>query len=262
MADRTVDDMTSTLRSSTRPTVAHAAARARGATKIYGSGDVAVTALDRVDLDLVSGEMTAIMGPSGSGKSTLLHMMAGLDRLTDGSVYIGDTDLSQLTERQLTDLRRDRIGFVFQAFNLIPMLTVTENVSLPIMLSNRQVDANQIDQILAAVGLSDRASHRPTELSGGQRQRVAIARALAAKSDVIFADEPTGALDRRSAAEVLGILRSAARDDGQTIAMVTHDPSAAAYAGRVVFLADGRVVADLSDPTVDSVLDMMRELEG
>ncbi|MFV0525107.1 MAG: ABC transporter ATP-binding protein [Acidimicrobiales bacterium] len=238
------------------------AARARAATKIFGTGALAVTALDRIDLDLKAGALTAIMGPSGSGKSTLLHIMAGLDRLTEGSVYIGDTDLSQLDERRLTELRRDRIGFVFQSFNLVPMLTVDENVRLPLTLARRSPDTAWLDHVLERVGLTDRRLHRPAELSGGQRQRVAVARALASRPDIVFADEPTGALDRRAAADVLGLLRLAAVDGGQTIAMVTHDPGAAAYAERVVFLADGRVEADMADPTVESILDAMKQMEA
>ncbi|MFV0258970.1 MAG: ABC transporter ATP-binding protein [Acidimicrobiales bacterium] len=243
------------------PAARTAAARACAATKIYGADDLAVTALDRVDLDLAPGALTAIMGPSGSGKSTLLHTMAGLDRLSSGSVFIGDTDLGELDERRLTELRRDRIGFVFQAFNLVPMLTVEENVRLPLTLARRKPDAAWLDHVLGTVALADRRHHRPGELSGGQRQRVAVARALASRPEVVFADEPTGALDRASAADVLGLLRGAAREGGQTVAMVTHDPVAAAYAGRVVFLADGRVVADMADPTVESVLDTMKQLE-
>lgn len=247
-----------------RPTVAlqNVAARARAATKTYGSGALAVTALDRVDLDLISGQLTAIMGPSGSGKSTLLHMMAGLDRLTDGSVLIGDVDLADLSEKRLTVLRRDRIGFVFQSFNLIPMLTVVENIRLPLTLAHRGGDDEWIDHIIDTVGLADRRNHRPSELSGGQRQRVAVARALAARPDIVFADEPTGALDRAAAAEVLGLLRRAAREFGQTIAMVTHDPVAAAYADRAVFLADGRLVASQQHPTVETILDTMRKLDA
>ena len=237
-------------------------ARARGATRVYGTGDVALTALDGVDLDLHRGVLTAIMGPSGSGKSTLMHAMAGLDQLTSGAVHIGDTDLTTLDERRLTELRRDRIGFVFQSFNLVPMLSVDENIRLPLTLARRRPDQAWLDHMIDTVGLADRRHHRPGELSGGQRQRVAVARALAARPDIVFADEPTGALDRRSAADVLGLLRRAAREDGHSIAMVTHDPVAASYAQRVVFLADGRIRAYLSEPTVDSVLDAMRRLEA
>ncbi|MEZ5376121.1 MAG: ABC transporter ATP-binding protein [Acidimicrobiales bacterium] len=238
------------------------AATARAVSKIYGSGDLAVTALDSVDLELHRGALTAIMGPSGSGKSTLMHIMAGLDRATTGSVCIGATDLSDLGERQLTELRRDRIGFVFQAFNLIPMLTVEENVVLPLTLARRRSDGEWIDSVIDSVGLTNRRHHRPSELSGGQRQRVAVARALAGRPDIVFADEPTGALDRRAASDVLGLLRRAAREDSQTIAMVTHDPVAASYAERVVFLADGQLRDELHQPTVDSVLDAMRRLEA
>ena len=245
----------------TPPTIT-VAARARAATRVFAAGDLAVTALDQVDLDLHAGAFTAIMGPSGSGKSTLLHTMAGLDRLTDGSVFIGDTDLTRLDERHLTELRRDRIGFVFQAFNLVPMLTVSENVCLPLTLARRRPDQAWIDHVIETVGLSDRRHHRPAELSGGQRQRVAVARALASRPEIVFADEPTGALDRKAAGDVLGLLRRAVREGGQTIAMVTHDPVAASYADRVVFLADGRISADLADPTVGTVLDAMRDLEA
>lgn len=262
--------MTSTIASPTvnpaatalPPTRPAAAVRVRAATRIYGRGDLAVTALDGVDLDLVRGELTAIMGPSGSGKSTLMHAMAGLDSLTSGSVRIGDTDLTTLGDRKLTELRRDRVGFVFQSFNLVPMLTVEENVCLALTLARRRPDRAWIDHVIDTVGLGNRRHHRPGELSGGQRQRVAVARALAGRPDIVFADEPTGALDRRAAADVLGLLRRAAREDGQSIAMVTHDPVAASYARRVVFLADGRIRAEESDPTVESVLDAMRRLEA
>ncbi len=238
------------------------AARAVAATRVFGRGELAVTALDRVDLAIDSGRLTAIMGPSGSGKSTLMHSMAGLDRLTDGRAFIGDIDLTTLGERQLTELRRERIGFVFQSFNLVPVLTAGENIELPLRLGGRRGDRAFIEHVIETVGLVDRRDHRPAELSGGQQQRVAVARALASRPEVIFADEPTGNLDRHAATEVLGLLRRATRDDGQTVAMVTHDPAAAAYADRVVFIVDGRVVADTLEPTVESLLDIMRDLEA
>jgi putative ABC transport system ATP-binding protein len=240
--------------------VTTAAARAVGATKVYGSGDTEVRALDGVDADFASGRFTAIMGPSGSGKSTLLHCIAGLDRLTSGQVFIGDTEISALNEKQLTRLRRDRLGFVFQAYNLVPTLTALENITLPAALAGRDVDESWVEQIVSAVGLSDRLTHRPSELSGGQQQRVAVARALAARPAVIFADEPTGNLDSRASADILRFMRSAIDDFGQTIVMVTHDPVAAAAADRVVFLADGRVVGELLDPTADSILARMGRL--
>jgi putative ABC transport system ATP-binding protein len=237
------------------------AAAAIGVHKTYGQGDVAVTALAGVDVELATGCLTAVMGPSGSGKSTLMQTMAGLDRIDAGSVMIGDTDLTTLSERQLTKLRRDRIGFIFQAFNLVPMLSAQENIELPIRLAGRKADRAWIDEVVEIVGLAERRDHRPTELSGGQQQRVAVARSLASRPEIIFADEPTGNLDRNAAAEVLGLLRRVAREDGQTIAMVTHDPVAATYADRTIFLADGRIVAEQTNPTVDSVLDVLRDLE-
>ena len=238
------------------------AARTVAATSVYGEGDLAVTALDAVDIELRAGELTAIMGPSGSGKSTLMHAMAGLDQLTSGSAFVGETDLSTLKERELTALRRDHIGFVFQAFNLVPMLTAEENIRLPLTLARSAGDGAWIDHVIDAVGLTERRKHRPSEMSGGQQQRVAVARAMASRPDVIFADEPTGNLDRRSATDVLGLLQSAVHDEGQTIAMVTHDPNAATFADRVVVLADGQIVAETTAPTVDTVLDMIRRLEA
>jgi putative ABC transport system ATP-binding protein len=236
------------------------AAVAFKATKVYGSGDTEVTALDAVDVSFDTGAMTAIMGPSGSGKSTLMQCMAGLDRLTSGSVVIGDTELADLNERQLTRLRRDRIGFIFQAFNLIPTLSAIENITLPMDLAGAKPDRAWLDHVVSTVGLGDRLSHRPGELSGGQQQRVAVARALAGRPEIIFADEPTGNLDSRTGAEILDFMRNAVAELGQTIIMVTHDPVAASYANRVVFLADGRIAGDLYDPTPDSVLDRMRGL--
>ena len=236
------------------------AAAAFQATKHYGQGDTSVTALDHVDVGFERSRMTAIMGPSGSGKSTLMQCMAGLDRLTSGQVVIGDTDLSELNERQLTQLRRDRIGFIFQAYNLIPTLSAIENITLPMNLAGATIDHDWVDHVVATVGLSDRLSHRPSELSGGQQQRVAVARALASQPEIIFADEPTGNLDSRTGAEILDFMRCAVAELGQTIVMVTHDPVAASYADLVVFLADGRIVDSLAHPTPDSVLDRMRGL--
>jgi putative ABC transport system ATP-binding protein len=236
------------------------AARAQEATKLYGSGDTRVTALDAVTIDFRAGELTAIMGPSGSGKSTLMHCVAGLDDLTSGRVLLGDTDLTTLNDRQLTVLRRDKVGFVFQAFNLVPTLTALENITLPSALAGRKPDPGWLDTVIATVGLGDRLRHRPSELSGGQQQRVAVARALASQPEIIFADEPTGNLDSRTGAEILAFMRRAVRELGQTIVMVTHDPVAASYATRVVFLVDGRIVGELADPTAETVLDRMKEL--
>ena len=237
-----------------------AAAQAIGATKVYGSGDTAVLAIDEVDVTFERGRYTAVMGPSGSGKSTLMHCVAGLDTLTAGQVLVGDVDLSTLSDRDLTRLRRDRIGFVFQAFNLIPTLTARENIVLPDRLAGRRADRAWVDEVVAAVGLGDRLGHRPSELSGGQQQRVAVARALAGRPDIVFADEPTGNLDSRTGAEILGFLRRAVDDLGQTVVMVTHEPTAAAHADEVVFLADGRIVDGLASPTATSVLDRMSSL--
>lgn len=237
------------------------AAAAVSAVKVYGKGDTAVVALDDVDVAFEAGRMTAIMGPSGSGKSTLMQCMAGLDQLTGGRVVIGDTDVSTLNEKQLTKLRRDRVGFIFQSFNLIPTLTAIENITLPMDLAGTKPDRAWIDHVVATVGLSDRLSHRPSELSGGQQQRVAVARALAGRPEIIFADEPTGNLDSRTGHEILQFMADAVTQLGQTIVMVTHDPVAASYADRVVFLADGRIVDELYDPTADSVLDRMRGLD-
>jgi putative ABC transport system ATP-binding protein len=237
-----------------------AAVRTVNATKIYGKGEAAVTALDDVSISFGKGRFTAIMGPSGSGKSTLMHVMAGLDTLTNGGVLIGDREITWLNDRQLTVLRRDKIGFVFQAFNLIPTLTAYENITLPISLAGNDPDKLWIDQIIETVGLRDRLSHRPSELSGGQQQRVAVARALASKPEIVFADEPTGNLDSKSGAEILSFLQHAVKDLGQTIVMVTHDANAASYADRVVFLADGRVVDEIEDPTSDLVYDRIRKL--
>jgi putative ABC transport system ATP-binding protein len=239
-----------------------AAASARGATKIYGKGDTEVVALDNVDVDFAAGHFTAIMGPSGSGKSTLMHCMAGLDRLTAGSVTVGGVDISTASEAQLTRLRRDRLGFIFQAFNLVPTLTALENITLPMNLAGTKPDRDWVDHVVTTVGLSNRLKHRPSELSGGQQQRVAVARALANRPQIIFADEPTGNLDSTAGAQVLAFLRSAVRDLGQTIVMVTHDAVAASYSDRVVFLADGRITDQLTHPTPDAVLDHMRRLSS
>jgi len=237
-----------------------AAASARGATKTYGTGDTTVVALDRVDVDFAAGRFTAIMGPSGSGKSTLMHCMAGLDRLSAGSVRIGDVDVTRASDKQLTRLRRDRLGFIFQAFNLVPTLSAIENITLPMDLAGRKPDRAWVDHVVTTVGLSHRLRHRPSELSGGQQQRVAVARALASRPQLIFADEPTGNLDSTTGAEILAFMRHAVRELGQTIVMVTHDPVAASYSHRVVFLADGRITDQLADPTPDVVLDHMRRL--
>ncbi len=236
------------------------AARAQAATKTYGSGDTEVRALDAIDVTFEQGRFTAIMGPSGSGKSTLMHCMAGLDTVTDGQVIIGDTDLTSLSERDLTLLRRDRVGFVFQAFNLVPTLTAMENITLPMDLAGEKGDSSWIDEVVGATGLADRVKHRPNELSGGQQQRVAVARALAGRPQIIFADEPTGNVDSNTAAEILGFMRDAVTKMGQTIVMVTHDPVAASFADRVVFLVDGKIVDELTDPTPQTIRDHMTQL--
>ncbi|MBD0689445.1 ABC transporter ATP-binding protein [Streptomyces sp. CBMA123] len=231
-------------------------------TKVYGGGDTRVTALDRVSLAFREGEFTAIMGPSGCGKSTLMHCAAGLDTPTSGSVRIGTTELGALGDRQLTQLRRDRVGFIFQAFNLLPTLTALENITLPLSLAGRRPDRQWLDRVVSMVGLSPRLGHRPAELSGGQQQRVAVARALVTRPAIVFGDEPTGNLDSRAGGEVLGFLRDSVRELGQTVVMVTHDPVAAGYADRVVFLADGRLVDEMAHPTPDRVLDVMKTLAG
>ncbi len=217
-------------------------------------------ALDGVTVEFRAGEFTAIMGPSGSGKSTLMHCLAGLDSLTSGRAFIGDVELSSLNERQLTHLRREQVGFVFQAFNLIPTLSARENIELPLDLGDVEPDAEWVDRVIDAVGLRDRLDHKPAELSGGQQQRVAVARALASKPKIIFADEPTGNLDSKSSSDVLGFMRRAVKEFGQTIVMVTHDPNAASYADRVIFLADGKVVDEIEEPTAERVLDRMKRL--
>jgi putative ABC transport system ATP-binding protein len=230
--------------------------------KVYGKGEASVAALDGIDLDIGGGQFTAIMGPSGSGKSTLMHCLAGLDAVTSGHAYIGDTDITRLKEKDLTRLRRDRIGFVFQAFNLIPTLTAEENILLPLAIAGRAADPAWFDLVIDTVGLRDRLRHRPSELSGGQQQRVACARALVSKPSIIFADEPTGNLDSTSGAEVLGFLRRSVDEFGQTIVMVTHDPVAASHTDRVLFLADGRIVDELWQPERESVLERMVALSN
>ncbi|MBF6174576.1 ABC transporter ATP-binding protein [Nocardia blacklockiae] len=238
-----------------------AAARATDLVKLYGSGDTQVKALDGVSAEFAHREFTAIMGPSGSGKSTLMHCLAGLDSATSGTVRIGDTDLTELSDKEMTRLRRDRIGFVFQAFNLVPTLTALENITLPLDIAGRRPDEEWLQTVIKRLGLGDRLGHRPSELSGGQQQRVACARALAGKPDIIFGDEPTGNLDSRSSGEVLSILRASVDEFGRTVVIVTHEPHAAAYADRVVFLADGRIVDEMREPTADTVLDRMKSLE-
>jgi putative ABC transport system ATP-binding protein len=239
-----------------------AAARAVALTKVYGRGDAAVRALDGVSVDFERARFTAIMGPSGSGKSTLLHCMAGLDAPTGGNVFIGDVDLTTLSEKQLTLLRREKVGFVFQAYNLVPTLTASENITHPLDIAGTKPDPAWFDQVVDTIGLRPRLSHRPSELSGGQQQRVAGARALVSKPEIVYADEPTGNLDSRSGIELLTFLRDAVKQHGQTIVMVTHDPNAASFADRVVFLADGRVVDEMEAPTAERVLDHMKSLEG
>jgi putative ABC transport system ATP-binding protein len=237
-----------------------AAARAVGLTKTYGRGDVVVRALDGVNLEFERGRFTAVMGPSGSGKSTLMHCMAGLDVPTSGHTFVGDSEIGQLDDAALTQMRRDRVGFVFQSFNLVPTLTAGENITLPADLAGARVDHEWFDYLVQQLGLADRLSHHPGEMSGGQQQRTACARALVRQPDLVFADEPTGNLDSNASSEVLGFLRRSVTEHGQSIVMVTHDPRGAAYADRVVFLADGKVVGDLASPTADLVLDQMRRL--
>jgi putative ABC transport system ATP-binding protein len=237
------------------------AAVARGVVKTYGRGATEVRALDGADLTIDAGRLTAVMGPSGSGKSTLMHAMAGLDGVDGGSILVGDTEITTLTEKQRTLLRRERLGFVFQSFNLVPSLTAEENIALPLRLAGRAPDPAWLGELVATLGLADRLAHRPSELSGGQQQRVAVARALVTRPEIVFADEPTGNLDSRHGQALLSFLQRAARDLGQTVVMVTHDPTAASYADRVVFLADGRVAGELIDPTVPTVLAAMAGLE-
>ena len=244
-----------------QPTATTPAARAVDLTKVYGRGETQVVALDRVSLDIARGEFTAIMGPSGSGKSTLMHCAAGLDAVTGGQVYVGDVSLGSLKDKALTTLRRDRIGFVFQSFNLIPTLSAQENILLPLAIAGRRPDPEWFATVIDTVGLGDRLTHRPSELSGGQQQRVACARALMSRPEIVFADEPTGNLDSASGAEVLSFLRRSVDEFGQTIVMVTHDPGAASHTDRVVFLADGRIVDEMREPTADAVLERMKGFE-
>ncbi|WP_371579700.1 ABC transporter ATP-binding protein [Streptomyces sp. NBC_01314] len=238
------------------------AARARQVVKAYGSGETRVVALDHVDVDIARGQFTAIMGPSGSGKSTLMHCLAGLDNVTSGQIYLDDTEITGLKDKKLTRLRRDRIGFIFQAYNLLPTLNAIENITLPMDIAGRKPNKEWLGRVVDTVGLSDRLKHRPTQLSGGQQQRVAVARALAARPEIIFGDEPTGNLDSRAGAEVLGFLRRSVDELGQTMVMVTHDPVAASYADRVLYLADGRIVDEMLKPTADAVLDRMKDFDA
>ncbi|MBM3670593.1 MAG: ABC transporter ATP-binding protein [Actinobacteria bacterium] len=236
------------------------AARAVDASKIYGSGEAAVRALDHIDVEFERLRYTAIMGPSGSGKSTLLHCLAGLDRVTTGQIFLGDVEISASSEKKLTLIRRDRIGFVFQAYNLIPTLTAEENLTLPLALAGHKADPERFDRVIDTLGLRDRLSHKPSELSGGQQQRVAVGRALMSQPEIVFADEPTGNLDSRASAEILGYMRTAVDELGQTIVMVTHDPKSAAYADRVVFLADGKIIDELVGGDADGIIEKMKGL--
>ncbi len=242
------------------PVVVDAAAHSIGARKVYGSGDTEVHALRDVSVQFPRGRFTSIMGPSGSGKSTLMQCMAGLDRLTGGEAYVGDSALSALSDKELTKLRRDKIGFIFQAYNLIPTLSAEENITLPMDLAGHKPDTEWLQQVVNATGLADRMGHRPNELSGGQQQRVAVARALASRPDIIFGDEPTGNLDSKTGAEILDFMRTAVDSLGQTIVMVTHDPVSASYSDKVLFLADGQIVDEMEDPTTDAVYDTIRSL--
>jgi putative ABC transport system ATP-binding protein len=251
---------TSTLPAPTRATLA--AARTVDAVKVYGRGGTEVRALDGVSVDLPAAHFTAVMGPSGSGKSTLMHCLAGLDTLSSGQIFLGDIELGSLSDKELTKVRRERVGFVFQSFNLLPMLTALENITLPLDLDGRKPDRDWLDSVVDVVGLGDRLKHRPSELSGGQQQRVAVARALASRPQMIFADEPTGNLDSRSGGDILGFMRYAVDMLAQTIVMVTHDPVAASYADTVLFLADGRIVDSMSTPTATRVLDRMKAFDG
>lgn len=239
-----------------------AAARAVDLFKQYGSDDTAVIALDHVSIEFGKNEFTAIMGPSGSGKSTLMHTMAGLDSATSGSAFIGETDMSALNDKDITALRRDRLGFIFQSFNLVPTLTAAENITLPTDIAGKDVDKQWFEEVTRRLGLAERLEHRPAELSGGQQQRVACARALVSRPEIIFGDEPTGNLDSNSSAEVLDILRTAVDRDAQTVVIVTHDAKAASYADRVVFLADGKLVNELHNPTMEAIHQVMAEIEG
>lgn len=238
------------------------AARVIDGTKVYGEGDAAVRALDGVSMDFPAGEFTAIMGPSGSGKSTLMQCMAGLDHFTDGQAFLGGQDITSLKDRALTQLRRDKVGFIFQAYNLVPTLNVRENITLPMDIAGTKADDEWLTTVVDAVGLGDRLTHRPSELSGGQQQRAAAARALASRPDIIFADEPTGALDTETGSTLLAFLQTATDEYGQTVVMVTHDPNAAAHADRVLFLNDGKIVRELADPDAGGIFDAMKELGG
>ena len=246
----------------TNPTSAPAAARAVELHKQYGADTTRVVALDHISIEFPNNEFTAIMGPSGSGKSTLMHCMAGLDSATSGSAFIGNTDMSRLTDKQVTALRRDRLGFIFQSFNLVPTLTAAENITLPSDIAGRKLDQDWFNEVTSRLGLTERLKHRPAELSGGQQQRVACARALVSRPEIIFGDEPTGNLDSNSSKEVLDILRTAVDQDGQTVVIVTHDAKAASYADRVVFLADGRLVHEMREPTMERIHDVMAEIES
>jgi putative ABC transport system ATP-binding protein len=259
---RQIDDTGAAMSTATYTytTTRTSAARAENVSKSYGDGDATVFALNDVSVGIRGGEFTAIMGPSGSGKSTMLHVLAGLDRPTTGNIYIGDTDITKLNDKALTLLRRDQIGFIFQSFNLLPTMTAAENIVLPMRIAGRKPDAHWVRSIVETVGLTNRLSHRPSQLSGGQQQRVAAARALASRPQIVFADEPTGALDSRSGTELLGFLRRAVSSLGQTVVMVTHDATAASYADRVLFLADGRIVDEMTQPTADAVLEYMKHL--
>lgn len=257
-----MDSSQATTRPDAGTTTGTAAARMSGGTKVYGTGDTEVRALDGVDVEFEQGRFTAIMGPSGSGKSTLMHCSAGLDDLTSGTVHIGDVELGSLSERDLTLLRRDKVGFVFQAFNLLPTLTAEENLTLPMDLAGRKPDTAWLVDVIETVGLQDRLKHRPDELSGGQQQRVAVARALVSRPDIVFADEPTGNLDSVTGGEVLDFLRGAVDELGQTLVMVTHDAGAASKADRVLFLADGRIVDEMTEPDPDRILDRIKAIGG
>jgi putative ABC transport system ATP-binding protein len=245
---------------SSAPTTTTCAARAVDAVKVYGKGPTEVRALDGISIGFEAGRLTAIMGPSGSGKSTLLHCLAGLDTLTSGAVFIGDTDLTTLRDKELTLLRRDRIGFVFQAFNLVPTLTAMENITLPVALAGRRPDESWLHTLVTSLGVAERLRHRPSQLSGGQQQRVASARAMITRPELILADEPTGNLDTKSATELLELTRAAVEGFGQTVVVVTHDPRAASYADRVVFLADGRIVSEIRNPTKNGILDELKAI--
>jgi putative ABC transport system ATP-binding protein len=259
-ATRGEDVTTST--SENQSTAGSIAARAVDAVKTYGEGDTEVRALNGVTVQFETGRFTAIMGPSGSGKSTLMHCLAGLDQIDGGRMFLGDIELADLTDTELTHLRRERVGFVFQAFNLVPTLTALENITLPMDIAGVSPDRDWLDTVIETVGLQERLAHRPSELSGGEQQRVAAARALASRPDIVFADEPSGNLDSQSGAQLLGFLRRAVQEFDQTIVMVTHDPGAAAYADRVVFLTDGRIVDELADPSIEKILDRIKSLEG